>query len=102
VPFLVESPRWLLLEDRQQEAQGVLSRLFAQPADHPDVEQALRVMTETIAREKAEGKMGWGEIFHNGPQQTFRRILLGAGASFMQQIGGVNVVVLTPPIIQRF
>jgi hypothetical protein len=49
-------------------------------------------MVTTIARERAEGEITWREVFHNGSQQTFRRILLGAGTSFMQQMGGVNVV----------
>ena len=54
---------------------------------------------ETIAHEKAEGEIGWREIFHNGRQQTFRRILLGMGANIFQQIGGVNVVAYYLPVV---
>lgn len=92
LPILAESPRWLCLKDRQQEAQVVLSRLVAKPVDDPEVQDLLHIMVTTIARERAEGQITWREVFHNGSQQTFRRILLGAGTSFMQQMGGVNVV----------
>jgi MFS family permease len=92
LPILAESPRWLCLKDRQQEAQVVLSRLVAKPVDDPEVQDLLHIMVTTIAREQAEGEITWREVFHNGSQQTFRRILLGAGTSFMQQMGGVNVV----------
>jgi len=92
LPILAESPRWLCLKDRQQEAQVVLSRLVAKPVDDPEVQDLLHIMVTTIARERAEGEITWREVFQNGSQQTFRRILLGAGTSFMQQMGGVNVV----------
>lgn len=99
LPILVESPRWLCLKDRQQEAQVVLSRLVAKPVDDPDVQDLLHIMVTTIARERAEGQITWREVFHNGSQQTFRRILLGAGTSFMQQMGGVNVVAYYLPVV---
>jgi hypothetical protein len=92
LPILGESPRWLCLKDRQQEAKVVLSRLVAKPIDDQEVQALLHIMVTTIARERAEGEITWREVFHNGLQQTFRRILLGAGTSFMQQMGGVNVV----------
>jgi MFS family permease len=99
LPMLAESPRWLCLQDRQQEAEVVLSRLVAKPIDDPEVQDLLHVMVTTIARERADGEITWREVFHNGSQQTFRRILLGAGTSFMQQIGGVNIgkVLSSPP-----
>jgi MFS family permease len=95
LPMLAESPRWLCLKDRQQEAEVVLSRLVAKPIDDPEVQDLLHVMVITIARERADGQITWREVFHNGSQQTFRRILLGAGTSFMQQIGGVNIGKIT-------
>ena len=99
VPFLVESPRWLCLKDRHQEAKVVIARLNAQPIDHPDVRASLEVIIETIAEERADGELGFREIFHNGKQQTFRRILLGMGANVFQQFGGVNVVAYYLPVV---
>jgi len=99
LPMLAESPRWLCLKDRQQEAEVVLSRLVAKPIDDPEVQDLLHVMVTTIARERADGQITWREVFHNGSQQTFRRIVLGAGTSFMQQIGGVNIVAYYLPVV---
>lgn len=99
LPMLAESPRWLCLKDRQQDAQKVLARLVAKPIDDPEVLELLNIMVNTIARERAEGQITWREVFHNGSQQTFRRILLGAGTSFMQQMGGVNVVAYYLPVV---
>jgi hypothetical protein len=93
VPFLVESPRWLCLKDRHSEARDVIARLLAKPVDDAEVLENLEIMTETIAREKAEGEVGWRDVFHNGSQRTAHRILLGVGVNIFQQIGGVNVVV---------
>ena len=71
----------------------VISRLLAQPPESREVRESLELMIDTIAREKEEGEIGWREVFHNGSQRTFQRILLGMGANIFQQIGGVNVVV---------
>lgn len=87
VPFLVESPRWLVLKDRQDEARVVISRLLNKPIDDRETRETLELMVETIGREKAEGEIGWKEVIHNGPNRTRHRILLGMGANVFQQIG---------------
>ncbi|RMX74517.1 hypothetical protein D0869_12516 [Hortaea werneckii] len=99
VPFLVESPRWLCLKDRHAEAKQNIARLFAKDIDDWEVQETLDIMIETIASERAEGEVGWREVFHNGKQQTFRRICLGAGANIFQQLGGVNVVAYYLPVV---
>lgn len=95
LPLMVESPRWLVYRDRHAEAQTVLARLANKEEDHPDVLGELKIITETIAAEKAGGKVGWREVFSGGEQQNFRRIVLGAGTSVFQQMGGINVVCFT-------
>lgn len=87
VPFLVESPRWLVLKDRHAEARVVISRLLNKSVDDRKTRETLELMIETIGREKAEGEIGWKEVIHNGPNRTRHRILLGMGANVFQQIG---------------
>ncbi|KAK4574446.1 hypothetical protein LTR86_001287 [Recurvomyces mirabilis] len=99
VPFLVESPRWLCLKDRHQDAKYALARLYKKPVDDLEVTEALEIIIETIAEERADGEIGFREVFHNGKQQTFRRICLDAGANIFQQIGGVNVVAYYLPVV---
>jgi hypothetical protein len=96
LPLMVESPRWLCFRDRHAEAQIVLARLAAVDPEHPIVMGELRVISETIEAEKAGGKVGWREVFSGGEHQNFRRIILGAGTSVFQQMGGINVVFLEP------
>lgn len=99
VPFLVESPRWLCLKDRHQEAKAVLARLYAKPIDDIQVREELEIIIEAIAEERADGEISFREVFHNGNQQTFRRICLGAGANIFQQLGGVNVIAYYLPVV---
>jgi MFS family permease len=102
LPFMVESPRWLCYVDRQDEAQIVLARLARTSPDDPIVLGELKFIAETIAAEKANGKVGWREAFSCGEQQNLRRILLGAGTSVFQQMGGINVVCLSETISVAF
>ncbi|TKA58250.1 hypothetical protein B0A49_11727 [Cryomyces minteri] len=94
-----ESPRWLCLKERNDEAQIVIARLMAKPADSDEVIESLQLIIATVDHEKELERVGWGEIFSNGEQQTFRRICLGAGCSVFQQMGGINVVVYYLPVI---
>ncbi|KAL4916507.1 general substrate transporter [Aspergillus aurantiobrunneus] len=51
--FLCESPRWLLLRDRHDEAVQTLVRLRGLPLDHPRVHQELLAIKESIRSETA-------------------------------------------------
>jgi MFS family permease len=99
VACMPESPRWLCLKERNDEAQVVIARLMAKPVDSDEVVESLQLIIGTVAHEKELEKVGWREIFSNGEQQTFRRICLGAGCSLFQQMGGINVVVYYLPVI---
>lgn len=88
----VESPRWLCYKERHEEAQMVLARLAAKDREDPSVKIELKIISDAIAAEKAGGAIGWREVFSGGEQQNFRRLVLGAGASVFQQMGGINVV----------
>ncbi|KAF2096100.1 general substrate transporter [Rhizodiscina lignyota] len=97
--IMPESPRWLCLKDRHEEARVVISKLLAKPVDDSEVNESLELMIDSISRERSMAKVGLREIFSNGRHQTFRRIALGAGTSFMQQIGGTNVIVYYLPVL---
>jgi hypothetical protein len=94
-----ESPRWLCYKDRFPEALQIMSRLEAKPIDDPQLKEDMQVIIDTIAAEKETDKVGWREIFSGGEQQNFRRIILGAGTSVFQQLGGINVAVYYLPVI---
>lgn len=81
VACMPESPRWLCLKERNDEPQVVIARLMAKPVDSDEVVESLQLIISTVCHEKELEKVGWGEIFSNGEQQTFRRICLGARCS---------------------
>lgn len=99
VACMPESPRWLCMKGRHEEAQTIIARLQAKHRDDESVTEALQLIVAMVAHEQQLAKVGWREVFSNGEQQTFRRVALGAGTSIMQQMGGINVVVYYMPVI---
>jgi sugar porter (SP) family MFS transporter len=101
VACMPESPRWLCMKGRHEEAQTIIARLQAKHRDDESVTEALQLIVAMVTHEQELAKVGWRETFSNGEQQTFRRVALGAGTSIMQQMGGINVVVYYMPVILK-
>lgn len=98
--FAPESPRWLVMRDRPEEAQAILARLQAKPRDDPAVVEEIAYLVAAVNHEASVQKsVTIKEIFSNGEQQTWRRILLGSGTPFFQQFGGTNVIAYYLPIV---
>ncbi|KAJ5292102.1 hypothetical protein N7478_001353 [Penicillium angulare] len=101
VPWIVESPRWLCLQGDSIKAKEAIALLLAKPDTDNEVLVALESIEQTVAHEVESEQSSWRTVFEGGPQQTFRRIALGAGANFMQQFGGVNVVAYYLPVVLK-
>ncbi|KAK5050879.1 hypothetical protein LTR84_003438 [Exophiala bonariae] len=93
--FLCESPRWLFMVDRHEEAAKVLVRIRGLPATHPRVQLELREIEDSIRREK--------ELYHSDGlagiiKETFtvpsnlRRVQQSLVSYGLAQLSGANSI----------
>ncbi|KAJ9480621.1 hypothetical protein VN97_g12927 [Penicillium thymicola] len=96
-----ESPRWLVMKSRANEAREVLARLLEKSVDDPDVVDEISSLEIAVHHEsEVQQSKPLQEIFkRNSKQQTLRRMLLGAGTAFFQQVGGTNVIAYYLPVV---
>ncbi|PYH89650.1 general substrate transporter [Aspergillus ellipticus CBS 707.79] len=94
VPWLPESPRWLMAHGYQTEAVEVLSCLGAKSVDDTYISTQRNEIKYSIQYERANA-VRWKDMFKRNKTndtKTLRRLFLGAGTQFMQQFGGINVM----------
>ncbi|KAK7684535.1 hypothetical protein QCA50_012482 [Cerrena zonata] len=96
--FLPESPRYLAMRGRNEEALLVLARLHA----HGDVNDTFvvaehREILKQVALEQEETRDAWTLLFTT--KSNFRRLLLGVALQFSVQMTGVSVIQYYSPQI---
>lgn len=92
--FVPESPRWLLLVDRDEEALHVLSRLAGHSKNIGDstVTAEFQSIKAAIQMERDDRVPLIDVLCHRDKSQNFRRLILGCGTQFMQQFSGINAL----------
>lgn len=90
--WVPESPRWLMVQQREDEAREVLGKL----ATPDQLEGAVREMRENIDEAKARHRSKLAEVFR--PEMRFA-LGLGLIVAVAQQITGVNAVYFYAPTI---
>uniref|UniRef100_A0A0C4DJ11 Major facilitator superfamily (MFS) profile domain-containing protein n=1 Tax=Fusarium oxysporum (strain Fo5176) TaxID=660025 RepID=A0A0C4DJ11_FUSOF len=92
--FVPDSPRWLMLKDRHDEALVVIARLAGRNAttEDLDVVTEFRSIQATIQQERNETVSTIDMLRCRDKTQNLRRILLSCGTQFMQQFSGVNAL----------
>lgn len=91
IPFLPDSPRWLLMKGHTEECRLTLARLAGQHVDSLQVDSDMRILQNNLAAERAGGPFRYRELFTNGPSQNFHRTILAIMAQAFQQLTGINL-----------
>ncbi|CAG9981075.1 unnamed protein product [Clonostachys byssicola] len=95
--FLSESPRWLVLQDRHEEAAAELVRLRGLPETHPRVASELASIRDQISEERArygQGGSNWKSVLRETflVRANLRRVQMAFMAYALAQLSGANAV----------
>lgn len=88
VMFLPESPRWLITQDRFEEAKKVMAALEGEPEDSAAVSDELSLIRDAYIEEKRQAS----SIFAMGPERQFHRAVLAVSIAGLAQMSGINIV----------
>ena len=88
--FLQESPRWLMEQERYEEARESLRRLHGTGSNDEFLELEYREIHDTIVAEKQVSVRSWGAMISKPSWR--RRLALGMGVQAFGQLSGINVV----------
>lgn len=94
---LPESPRWLYARNRNDEALQVMCDVWDSGPDGEKVQKMQKDILGALELERQHGEYQWRDILKRDEVQTGRRVLLAYGMQFMNQMGGINLVVYYVP-----
>ncbi|KAI0021242.1 general substrate transporter [Xylariomycetidae sp. FL0641] len=93
---LPESPRWLILKGRDEEAKEVLAALADTDINDKFIRNEFVSIQDTV-RESAKGS--FRDLFTMGKDRNFHRALLGYVNQMFQQLSGCNLIAYYAPVI---
>ncbi len=88
--FIPESPRWLIVKQREQDAQQILSKIYT------DLETVSFHLRETRQMLDSETRSDLSMLFRPG---IFKAVLIGCAIAILGQFMGVNAVLYYGPSI---
>ncbi|GAB7344858.1 hypothetical protein MBLNU457_3305t1 [Dothideomycetes sp. NU457] len=98
---LPESPRYLYNRGEHELGLKVLCDVYDHDPNHPDIVKEQAEILEAIELE-SHSQTSWWSLFKQDEVQTGKRVLLAYGMQFMNQVGGINLVVyFVPTVLQQ-
>lgn len=87
-PFLPDSPRLLIRQDKHEQALEVLAALEGNGAtsESPSVRTQFAIIKDVMDREHASTYTWWQLVSGKGPSGVVRRMILGAWMQAMNQV----------------
>ncbi|KAI0644166.1 general substrate transporter [Trametes meyenii] len=90
--WLPETPRWLIKNNRPQDAAKSLSRLTSLPPDDPEVQAELADIEAALQEELARGESSYLDCFKFNKDKIAFRTLTGIFIQAWQQLTGINFI----------
>ena len=91
LPFVPDSPRWLVKKGRIDEARAVLTVLEDADTDSAIIAEDINKMQTSLSI-SATGKGDFRALLQNGQSRLLNRTLLAMFSTFSQQINGIGVI----------
>ncbi|CAH7672821.1 and other transporter-domain-containing protein [Phakopsora pachyrhizi] len=86
--FLPESPKYLILKGREQEAKVSLGRLLSLPPHSDFVQKEFEEVNESLQTERIHASSSYMDCFRSGPGKYRLRTLTGMSIQALQQLSG--------------
>ncbi|KAJ9355811.1 hypothetical protein DTO027B9_3965 [Paecilomyces variotii] len=93
---LPESPRWLIMKGKEEEAVQVLTALMDLPADDPLIHTEFTEIKDTVLALKDSS---FKDLFTMDEDRHFHRVVLAYVNQMFQQISGINLITYYAAVI---